>query len=168
MEAVVSTYEGRLLAYVTRLMGGSALVEDVVQETFIKLAGNWKGVFEPGPQLSAWLYKVAHNVAVDALRREARRGEVGRRHAAERGEAEPPTTGQGAFDAFDAQRVRDALGLLNERERNLVVLKIYEEKSYQAIAALTGLRVGNVGFILHTAMRKLAAHLGGKGERNDG
>ena len=38
-------------------------------------------------------------------------------------------------------------------------LKVYEEKSYREIADETGLTVGNVGFILHSAMKKLAAKL---------
>ena len=43
--------------------------------------------------------------------------------------------------------------------RALIVLKVYEERSYKEIAEIAGLSVGNVGFILHTAMKKLAAVL---------
>lgn len=118
-------------------------------------------------QISAWLYKVAHNVAIDTLRRESRRGEVNRSQAALLNESEAPTIGQGAVEGtFDGQRVRDAFEQLSPRERNLIVLKVYEEKSYKEIAAIAGLSVSNVGYILHVAMRKLANHLNREGERN--
>lgn len=166
-ETIVTSYERKLLGYVSRLTGASAYVEDIVQETFVKLSQQWRGVWEPSPQISAWLYKVAHNVAIDTLRRERRRGEVHRSHADLGDESEAPTVGQGAVEStFDGQRVRDALEILSSRERTLVVLKVYEEKSYKEIAAIMGLSVSNVGYILHIAMRKLADHLSGEGERN--
>lgn len=166
-EAMVTHYERQLLGYVSRLTGASAFTEDIVQETFIKLSQRWRGDWQPGPQISAWLYKVAHNVAIDTLRRESRRGEVNRSHAELQDKSELPTTGQGAVEGmFDRQCVRDAFDGLSSRERNLVVLKVYEEKTYKEIAAITGLSVSNVGYILHIAMRKLAKRLGGKGERN--
>ena len=74
LETIVSTYERPLLVYVTRITGNASIAEDIVQEVFIKLSGQWRGPMEPGPQISAWLYKVAHNGAIDALRRERRRG----------------------------------------------------------------------------------------------
>ena len=61
-----------------------------------------------------------------------------------------------------AENAAEALSRLSDRERQLVVLKVYEEKSYKEIAEITGLTVGNVGFILHTAIKKLAAMLATK------
>lgn len=166
LEAIVAAYEHQLLVYVTRITGTPSSAEDIVQETFIKLADQWHGPMEVGTLISAWLYKVAHNEAIDFLRREKRRGDIHQHHAEERGETVPPSEGQGVSEgSFDAQRVREALDILSERERNLIVLKVYEDRSYKEIAEMTGLSVGNVGFILHTAIQKLAAHLGG-GERN--
>ena len=169
LEAVVAAYERQLLVYAARITGSPSSAEDIVQETFIKLAGKWKGSLEPGPQVSTWLYRVAHNEAIDFIRNEKRRGELHMRHVEERGEIEPPSAGQGAPRVSEeAVRVARALDILSERERNLVVLKVYEERSYKEIAEMTGLSMGNVGFILHTAMKKLVAHLGekGKGEGN--
>ena len=122
LEAVVAAYERQLLVHVTRITGNASIAEDVVQETFIKLAGQWRGPMEPGPPISAWLYKVAHNGAIDALRRERRRGELHRAQAEEIDETVPPSEGQGRNPLpLEAQRVRDALGALSERERALIV-----------------------------------------------
>jgi RNA polymerase sigma-70 factor (ECF subfamily) len=55
-----------------------------------------------------------------------------------------------------ALRARSALRSLSPREQQLVILKVYEEKSYREISEITGLTSGNVGYILHHAMRKMA------------
>ena len=52
-----------------------------------------------------------------------------------------------------------ALQTLSLREQQLVILKVYEEKSYREISDITGLTVSNVGYVLHHAMKKLAREL---------
>ena len=55
--------------------------------------------------------------------------------------------------------VRISLEALDERSRELVRLKFNEELSYKDIAARTGLTTGNVGFILHHALKTIANEL---------
>jgi len=159
-EAVVAAYEGKLIAYVARITGSRSSAEDIVQEAFIKLSQYWRGELSPGPAVSAWLYKAAHHAAVDHIRREKFRTETHKRHKAESEilaeEQSQTASGDDAQRAAAARRVRAALASLPERERSLVVLKVYENKSYNEIAGITGLKTGNIGYILHTAMKKLA------------
>ena len=157
-ETVVNAYESQLIVYAARIVGSRAAAEDIVQEAFIKLSQYWRGELTPNPAVSAWLYKAAYNAAIDHVRREKRSKDVYKRHYAEReADAEAAVAEQDAPDGADAAaKVRAALAELNERERSLVVLKVYENKSYNEIAEITGLKSGNVGFILHTAMKKLA------------
>ena len=82
--AVVDAYQGRLLRYVARLLANPSPAEDIVQRVFIKCAAHWKGPMEPSDDLSAWLYRLAHNEAIDYVRRERRRGFLHLRHAEER------------------------------------------------------------------------------------
>ena len=158
---VVAVYQTRLLRYVARLLGNASAAEDVVQETLVRLARRWREPVEPSPRLQGWLYRVAHNEAVDHIRREARRDALHRRHAAEREPFAPddPARPAGEASGERGESVARALAGLSERERNLVTLKVYEGKSYKEIAEICGLSVGNVGFILHQAMRKLASRL---------
>jgi len=165
-EAVVAAYEGKLIVYVARITGSRSSAEDIVQEAFIKLSQYWRGELAPNPAVSAWLYKAAYHAAVDHMRRERTRSETHERHNAEREiedeerKAEPEDAGRAAA----LRRVRAALAALPERERSLVVLKVYENKSYNEIAEITGLKTGNIGYILHTAMKKLAKII----SQNDG
>ncbi len=158
-EAVVARYEAQLLRYAVRLMFDHDTAQDVVQDTFIKLLRHWKGQMEPSAHMSNWLYRVAHNRAVDYLRKESRRSLLHRRQAAERPDHTPPNRGEGFRVSAAAEAAAEALLILNHREQQLVILKVYEEKSYREISGITGLTVGNVGYILHHAMKKLARHL---------
>ncbi len=158
-EALVSEYEAPLLRYAARLLSDRDAAQDVVQSAFVRLFNCWKDELKPGPQLSSWLYRVTHNCAVDHIRKESRRHDLHRRHAAERPDFTPPNRGDGFGISEKAEQAADALNTLAVRERQLVVLKVYEEKSYKEISEITGLTVSNVGYILHHAMRKLAAAL---------
>ena len=111
--------------------------------------------------MSNWLYRVVHNCAVDHVRKIARRSLLHKRAAAEQDQTVDPDRGRDFAVSDQASRAAAALQTLDLRERQLVVLKVYEEKSYKEISAITGLSTGNVGYILHHAMRKLARVLEG-------
>jgi len=158
-EAVVSEYEGLLLRYSARILQDEHAAQDVVQETFLRLFRNWKEPFKPCSKMASWLYRVAHNCAVDYLRRQANREIAHVRHAQEQPEAVPPHRGGEPSISEAAEKAAQALQKLSLRERQLVILKVYEEKSYKEISEIMGLSVSNVGYLLHVAMKKLAAEL---------
>lgn len=156
-QKLVDTYESALLRYVAKLTGNPSCAEDVVQNTFIKFIRKWEKGLEVSSEVASWLYRVAHNEAVDHVRSEAR---IRKLHAEHGGEClSRPESGAAPEVTERAESAAQALARLPERERQLVILKVYEEKSYKEIAEITGLSVSNVGFILHTAMKKLAVML---------
>jgi len=58
-------------SYVYRLLGNQDDADDVTQEVFVRACTSWKGLYER-EHLSAWLYRIATNLCVDALRRRKR------------------------------------------------------------------------------------------------
>ena len=158
-ETIVSRYEAQLLRYAGRLVGGSDASQDIIQNTFIKLFKKWDEELVPSAQLSGWLYRVAHNCAVDYMRKESRRRLLHLRQAEEINEFVPPNRGEGFAIGEKAEQAAAALHTLSMREQQLVVLKVYEEKSYREISDIADLTVSNVGYILHHAMKKMAAVL---------
>ena len=158
-DAVVAEYEARLLRYAARVVNDHNAAQDVVQDTFIRLFRKWDEPLTPSPKLSSWLYRVAHNRAVDHIRRTSRRQDLHTRHAEEQDCYSAPDRGEGFRVSDGAARAVGALKTLSLREQQLVILKVYKEKSYQEISDITGLKTGNVGYILHHAMRKMAAQL---------
>jgi RNA polymerase sigma factor (sigma-70 family) len=165
-EAVVAECEARLLRYATRVVNDRNAAQDVVQDTFIRLFRKWDKPLAPTPELVSWLYRVAHNRAVDYIRRTSRRQALHNRHAEEQPGFSAPDRGESFRVSDAAARAAAALKTLTMREQQLVILKVYEEKSYQEISAITGLKTGNVGYILHHAMRKMAAGLKKAGDHD--
>jgi RNA polymerase sigma-70 factor (ECF subfamily) len=158
LDEIIAEYEAPLLRYAARILNNSSASQDVVQTTFIKLCHHWRNDAHATPQLSAWLYRVTHNAAVDYLRKESRRRALLRQHSEERQcLSQPNRDGPGLSEM--AQRAARSLQSLSLRERQIVILKVYEEKSYREISEIAGLSEGNVGYILHHAMKKLAATL---------
>ncbi|MCX7590842.1 MAG: RNA polymerase sigma factor [Kiritimatiellae bacterium] len=166
-ENLVSEYEAPLLRYAARLVRDRNAAEDIVQEAFIRLFRGWSKELKAGQDIANWLYRVTHNCAVDYIRKRSRRHLLHIRHAMEK-EVAGLDGGAGTTngDVSDlAARAAAALGSLSLREQQLVILKVYEGKSYREISEITGLSVSNIGYILHHAMKKLAAELG-KGQRH--
>ena len=67
-EHIVRRYQRPIFRLIARIVGDPALAEDLAQETFVKAFRNL-AAFDPTRRLSSWLFRIAHNTAVDALRR---------------------------------------------------------------------------------------------------
>lgn len=158
-EGLVSEYEKPLLRYAGRILRDPNAAQDVVQETFVRLFRRWTDPMEPSGKLSSWLYRVAHNCAVDYVRKESRRRLLHLRQGEGAEAFAMPDRGKGFRISEGAEKATVVLASLSLREQQLVILKIYEEKSYKEISEITGLTVSNVGYILHYAMKKMAAML---------
>jgi RNA polymerase sigma-70 factor (ECF subfamily) len=160
LEGLFTALEAPLLAYALRLTGDLEVAEDVVQEAFMKLHAQFKTVQAP----RRWLYRTVHNLALNHRRRSARLVPL---HAD--GDDDCPAAHQAADPAPlpDEQIIRlEGIGLvriclesLDARSRELIQLKFHEELSYQAISQKTGLTVGNIGYLLHHALKSIATEL---------
>lgn len=160
IEQLFAALESPLLGYAFRCAGEMSLAEDVVQEAFMKLHAQFDQVEKP----RQWLYRTVHNLALN------------RRRAAQKTVAidpDPDHENSSSFDPPDAALppdeqmlrlegiglVRISLESLDDRSRELVRLKFHDDLSYKEIAARTGLSTGNVGYILHHALKAIAAEL---------
>jgi RNA polymerase sigma factor (sigma-70 family) len=164
LEGLFADLESPLLGYALRLAGEREVAEDIVQEAFMKLHGQFDEVREP----RRWLYRTVHNLALNH-----------RRKAGKVIPLDMPETGEGrsGIEATDPQPLPDeqiarwegiglvrlSLAALDERSRNLVQLKFTEGLSYQEISGRTGLTVGHVGYLLHHALKSLAGELARNG-----
>ncbi|HNR98710.1 MAG TPA: sigma-70 family RNA polymerase sigma factor [Planctomycetota bacterium] len=160
----LARYEGRLLRFATRLLGGDHHgAQDVVQETFFQVVRRPAGLLA-AERRHNWLLKIARNIGISRMRRAtlADRHETFRAGPAALRAGCPPS---GAVEAEErTAAVRAAIDRLPPRCRELLLLKVQEEKSYREIAEITGLTVTNVGFLLHRAMKELSLRLAGSRE----
>ena len=152
MEAVISEHESALLRYAGGLLRDGHAAQDVVQNAFIKLFRQWGPGMKPTPMLRAWLFRVVHNEAIDHLRREKRLGLLHERHAMENTLTAQPSDAS----ADRIEQILAAVRRLDPSEQQVVLLRIQEGLSYREISQITGRTEGNVGCILHHAVKKLA------------
>jgi RNA polymerase sigma-70 factor (ECF subfamily) len=154
METIVAQHETALLRYAGRIVNDSTAAQDVVQNVFIKLFRNWNGQ-APAENLKGWLYRVTHNEAVDHVRRESRLRVLHTRHGEESDVIAPPAPPVREQKERTLAVLRH-LGQLPPDAQQVVLLRLQEGLSYKEIARVTGRSVGNVGNILHRAVKKLA------------
>jgi RNA polymerase sigma-70 factor (ECF subfamily) len=163
---LVRRYERELFGYLRRYVGDDDLADDVFQNTFVQVFLKIKQ-YEPGRPARPWLYAIATNQAIDALRRRNRRADQ-RADAAvtadEDGQPRPlfellPAPGDGPPDAAERveQRhlVRAAVDRLPDLLRQVVVLAYFQGLKYRDIADTLDIPVGTVKSRLHAALARL-------------
>jgi RNA polymerase sigma-70 factor (ECF subfamily) len=160
--AFVERHEGALLSFAAAFLRDDTAAQDVVQEAFLKAARDPQRVLRcqaDGVGERNWLLKVVRDLSVDSLRRRATERKVVGRIAAG-AETTEPAADVHAEQQEESARVCAAIDRLRPRLRELLILKVREQKSYKEIAQITGLSVTNVGFLLHQAMQELGKELG--------
>jgi len=163
IEELFSALESPLLSYALRLSGQLNLAEDIVQEAFMRLHAQFEEVREP----RRWLYRTVHNLALN--QRRAASKIVSLDVSADELASAPHET-QDTQPLPDEQIARlEGIGLvrlsletLDERSRELIHLKFSEGLSYQEMSVRLGLTVGHVGYLLHHALKAIAAELSRK------
>ena len=153
---VVARFEGPLLRYAPQITGDSERARDVVQDTFFRLwreePSHWDG------HLAQWLYTVCRNRALDVRRKEQRMTSLTEQQSSTRLSRETPHA-----ELIESQDMgRFVLGLvegLPENQREVIRLKFQDGLSYREISQITQLSVSNVGYLLHTAIRRLRGQL---------
>ena len=131
-----------------------ARAEDLVQEVFLRLAGQARTPENP----RAWLYRSLRNLALNHLRDH-------RRETALDDGPDTPHPAPGDLPAQQMGRaeavgvVRTLIAELPDDERALLRLKYHDNLKYHEISQRTGLSAGNVGYKLHHLLKGLAASL---------
>jgi RNA polymerase sigma factor (sigma-70 family) len=152
VQRALRDYEGPLVGYACSILGDPDRARDVVQDTFIRL---WDQ--EPAriaENLKPWLYTVCRNRALDVLRRHRRVVELDELSLERQAETSPNPSEKLATREAAGEILR-FVDRLPANQREVIRLKFQADLSYKEIAELTGLSVTNVGFLLHTALKRL-------------
>ncbi|MBT8036262.1 MAG: sigma-70 family RNA polymerase sigma factor [Verrucomicrobiae bacterium] len=156
VERAVSEYESPLIGYARTIVHDLDRARDVVQDTFIRLYQQDVSKVRDG--LKPWLFTVCRNRALDILRKEKRLVAVDDEilAAEDSGVASPH---QVAADHERVEMVKSYIARLPENQATVILLKFEKGYSYQEISDETGLTSGNVGFLIHTGLKRLRALL---------
>lgn len=154
LERTFAEQRAPLVRYATRLLGDHERAEDVVQDTFMRFMAQ-KAEAVDGHAVE-WLFTVCRNRSLDVLRKEGRmkRFEEGQ---IERVTASDPRPGRRLEEAETQAAVLRLIDRLPPSQQEVIRLKFQNGFSYQEIARITEKSIGNVGFLIHTAVARLRA-----------
>jgi len=147
-EELVRRYQRPISAYVYRMVGDYDCALDLTQEIFIKIYASLSR-YRPEFKFSTWIYKIAHNAAIDHLRRNAGR----ERSINNDTESEPQQLrieSKGLSPEQQTEReerrieIESVVRLLPTAYRELIVLRHSQDLTYEEIVEVTGLPLGTV------------------------
>jgi RNA polymerase sigma-70 factor (ECF subfamily) len=176
-DSLVQRHQRPVIGYLLGMLGDREEALDGAQEVFVRVLTR-ADMYSPSGPFRAWLFKIATNVAIDAIRSRKRRWlGLGRRtrpaHDAPLDAAdvldEVPAHGPGALaELIDRERdhlVQRAVSTLPKRYRAALVLRDLQDLSYEEAAEVLGCRVGTVKSRVNRARNllrdKLSAYHGG-------
>jgi RNA polymerase sigma-70 factor (ECF subfamily) len=162
---IVRRYERPVFSLVFRIVRDRETAEDLAQDTFVKVL-NHIHRYQPEFKLSSWLFKIAHNVAIDHLRR--RRiptiSMSGSPNATTSDEIEASSfeigaRGESALEELESRELGEAIeraiARLRPEYRSCILLRHVEGRSYEEIAATLDLPLGTVKTYIHRARHEL-------------
>jgi RNA polymerase sigma-70 factor (ECF subfamily) len=162
---IVRRWERRIFALACGMLGSPEDARDATQETFLAAFRNLRG-FRGEAKVSSWLHRIAVNQCITRQRRARVRSETGiedeQESAGERFLAAPAeaTPARAAERREQTEAVRRAVGALPPELRAVVVMKEFEELTFQEIADALGVPLSTVKSRLYTALGQLRLRLG--------
>ena len=160
--AIVRRYEAPLLRYIARQgCRDTAAAQDLLQEIFIKTYVHLND-YDHSLQFSSWLYRIAHNEIVSFFRKERSRPSVLERdddfYLFEKVIDDLGIAHQGS-PKHTATEIQSAVERLDKRSRDIIVLKFFEEKSYEEISDILQIPQGTVATLINRAKKKIKSSL---------
>lgn len=164
---LLNRHRGPLLNYFVRMVRDPALAEDLAQEAFLRVY-QARERYQPEARFTTWLYRIATNLALNALR--DRRSEPVVLEATldqgsesgsplERAADGRPTVEDRLAESDRQRLIRQAIEALPEKQRAAVILHKYQEVDYRQIASILKVSESAVKSLLFRAYESLRARL---------
>ena len=170
-DVLIERYGRSLLGMIRTIIRDEATAEDLWQETFLRAIRNIENynpqTSEKGTGFRSWLYRIATNLTLDELRRRKRWRTLSwastvsdlrkQNDAAETSEPVDPRPGPDEIlnEKYQIQSLREAMTSIPNRYRVILILRDYQELSYQEISDVLGIRMGTVRSRLSRARNRL-------------
>lgn len=149
LEAIYENIGGRMLSVAFSVLKDRYLAEDVVQDSFLKIAKNARR-FEPGTNGIAWICKIVRNTALDYLKREKKITKVNVEDCFDLGVADV-----GLERSENAIILENALKKLSPDQRTVVYYRYYLDYTVRDIAKETGIPKSTVMRLIQSAEENL-------------
>lgn len=155
----VREHETSIFTYVLRMVGSKEDAEDITQEALYQAYRTWMQVDpEAAGGYVKWCYRIAHNLAIDALRRKKPRAledeEIDRT-----ADTRSPRPEEVYEHRVTAGHIREGIQALEEKYREVLILRYQEDMSYEEIARVLDLPVSTIETRIHRAKKMLRERL---------
>jgi RNA polymerase sigma-70 factor (ECF subfamily) len=164
LEALVEQYQYRLVRYLIYLLGRRDGVDDLVQETWLRVLERGSS-YDGHSRFEPWLFRVARNIAVDAMRK---RQNLSLDSDDDDGRP-PPSPASSEPSPFtlaarteEADRLAHSLQALDPVHREALVLRFQEDLSLQEISAIVGAPVSTVASRIYRGLATLRPQFEGE------
>ena len=161
-----SRYQKKLFAYIFHLVGNKDEAEDILQNVFSKTYKNINK-FDTSRKFSSWIYRIAHNEAINFLKRRNKRYSVS---------WEDITTSKDKLDTASndempeekwehleiVREIDQALEKLPKKYQQVLKLRYFQEYSYEDIGKMLGKPVNTIGTLINRAKKKLLEVVAGQ------
>lgn len=162
---LVDRHKQRVFSFTYRFLNGNADSEDVAQEVFVKVYFS-KESYKPSAKFTTWLYVVTKNTCLQALKKkgntvsmnemvQGKTDEIGSMIADERTE----TPSDAILSAEKRDKIAEALARLPESQRMVILLRRYDQLSYEEIAEVMSCSVQSVKSLLFRGRTSLKEFL---------
>jgi RNA polymerase sigma-70 factor, ECF subfamily len=162
-------YHKKLFTFIFHLVGNKDETEDILQNVFSKTYKNIKN-FDTSRKFSSWIYRIAHNEAVNFLKRKSKRYTVSWDDiSTSKDKLDTATNDELPEDKWAHQEITreidDALEKLSKKYQQILKLRYFQELSYEDISAMLGKPVNTVGTLINRAKKKLLEVVKKQGNR---
>ena len=159
---IVERYETKLLRYVIYLIKDYDQAADIVQDTFIKAYINLRS-FNPKKVFSSWLYRIAHNEAMNAIKKAKKTSTFSELEISGDHFAVEFAGAHNLDKMFLKQEVQECLKTLDVKYSEVIALYFFEHMSYEAISDVLHIPSSTVGVRINRAKKILKAACQGRG-----
>jgi RNA polymerase sigma-70 factor, ECF subfamily len=161
---IFERYTRPIISFIFYMVNQNELAEELAQETFVRAYKSLHSLRDEA-KLSTWLFGIAKNIARESIRdRHRERGQLELTDRTVMNLRAPDSPAGELLDKELSNFVRDALLQLDEDKRLVFTLKVYQQRSYDEIAEITGFSIPKIRNDLHRARaemrRRLSPYLG--------
>ena len=150
-------YYDKIARYVYVHIGSREEAEDIAGEVFLKALVSLKSYREQGVPMQAWLFRIAHNLTVDHVRKTTRRATAEIDPAALPADDSPI---DGAEKRMEFERVAEAMSQLTAEQKEVLNLRFFGELTSKEVSGILGKSDGAVREMQRAAIEKLRAIMG--------
>ncbi len=158
IESLVREHSNELYGYLCRYTGNFAHAQDILSDVFVRLIEQVKkSGSDPAFQWRSWLYRVATNLAISHYRKQKIRALFLLKNKSDNTEHEQ--LHKNMETSQEGVRVRRAVESLSHRHKAVILMNVYQEMSYEEVAAALEIDIGTVKSRISIAKQRLKSLL---------